>query len=278
MEFPEWRVKSSGLEPVTRRIRRGDEVGALDHQVRRWLPALIAPLGGVVFLAVWAALASAYPPFILPGPNEVARRFVAALADGTLARHTAVTVTEALLGFAIGFLVAVPLGYIIARQPVVERALTPYIVASQSVPIIALAPLLILWFGHGLTAKVIVCSLIVFFPILVNTVVALRSIDAQSRDLMRSLNATAWQVFRLLEVPASLPILLGGVRMGVTLCVIGAVVGEFVGADTGLGALVNIARGLYDTPLMFVAIIALMALAMSLYFAVSLLERLTTRQ
>ena len=119
---------------------------------------------------------------------------------------------------------------------------------------------------------------IVFFPILVNTVVALRSIDAQSRDLMRSLNATAWQVFRLLEVPASLPILLGGVRMGVTLCVIGAVVGEFVGADTGLGALVNIARGLYDTPLMFVAIIALMVLAMSLYFAVSLLERLTTRQ
>lgn len=278
MEFPELRVKLGGLEPVARRVYRRGGVVALDRQAHRWLPMLVAPLGIFAFVALWAVAASAYPPFILPSPDEVARRFVAALADGTLARHTAVTVTEALLGFTIGFLVAVPLGYIVARQPVVERALTPYIVASQSVPIIALAPLLILWFGHGLTAKVLVCSLVVFFPILVNTVVALRSVDAQSRDLMRSLNATSWQVFRLLEVPASLPILLGGVRMGVTLCVIGAVVGEFVGADTGLGALVNIARGLYDTPLMFVAIIALMALAMALYLAVSLLERLTTQR
>lgn len=275
MEFPELRVKASGLESVAHRVRCASEAGGLARQARRGLPLLVAPLGALVFVAVWATAATAYPPFILPGPDEVARRFVAALADGTLARHTAVTVTEALLGFTIGFLVAVPLGYVIARQPVAERILSPYIVASQSIPVIALAPLLILWFGHGLTAKVLVCSLVVFFPILVNTVVALRSIDAQSRDLMRSLNATPWQVFRLLEVPASLPILLGGVRMGVTLCVIGAVVGEFVGADTGLGALVNIARGLYDTPLMFVAIIALMVLAMTLYFTVGLLERLT---
>lgn len=273
MEFP---LPQGKVTSWARGSARSAPINGVRRRARRWLPNLIAPLGVAVFVAVWAAAARLYPAFILPGPGDVAARFVAALADGTLGRHAVVTLTEALLGFAIGFAVAVPLGYVIAKQPAIERALAPYIVASQSVPIIALAPLLILWFGHGLTAKVVVCSLVVFFPILVNTVVALRSVDPQSRDLMRSLNATPWQVFRLLEVPASLPILMGGIRMGMTLSVIGAVVGEFVGADTGLGALVNIARGMYDTPLMFVAIFALMALAMSLYLTVTLIERLTT--
>lgn len=273
MESPLPGVKGLTAQRAARVAQpRGETVGAL----ARWSSPLVAPLGVVVFLVAWSAAARLYPPYILPGPALVAERFATAVADGTLMGHAATTITEALLGFAIGFVVAVSLGYAIAKLPAVDRVLAPYIVASQSVPVIALAPLLILWFGHGLLAKVLVCSLVVFFPILVNTVVGLRSVDAQSRDLMRSLNATPWQVFRLLEVPASLPILLGGIRMGVTLSVIGAVVGEFVGSDTGLGALVNMARGLYDTPLMFVAILSLMVLAMSLYLAVSLVERLAT--
>src|SRR5262249_30938313 len=121
------------------------------------------------------------------------------------------------------------------------------------------------------------CALVVFFPILVNTVVALRTVDADMRELFRSFNATPWQVFTKLEIPASLPVLFGGIRIGVTLSVIGAVVGEFVGADTGLGALVNLGRGLFDTPLMFVALLSLVTLAMTLYLIVALIERLTTR-
>jgi len=165
------------------------------------------------------------------------------------------------------------LGYLLAKSPGLERLLSPYIVASQSIPTVALAPLLVLWFGFGLTSKVLVCALIVFFPILVNTVVGLRGVDSRYHELMRSFSASRWQVFTKLEVPAALPVFFGGLRVGVTLSVIGAVVGEFVGADRGLGFLVNVARGLYDTPLMFVAIFTLVAMALTLYGAVTLLER-----
>jgi NitT/TauT family transport system permease protein len=155
----------------------------------------------------------------------------------------------------------------------VERLLSPYVVASQSVPIVAIAPLLVIWFGSGMTSKVLICALIVFFPVLVNTIVGLNSVPDDLRDLMRSLKATRWQTFRLLEAPAALPVFLGGLRIGATLAVIGAVVGEFVGADRGLGFLINRARGQYDTALVFVALIALVLMALGLYGLVILLER-----
>jgi NitT/TauT family transport system permease protein len=243
---------------------------------RRWWSLAVAPLSLGVFLAVWSLIARAYPPYILPDPALVYQRFLAAVEDGTLQRHAAATITEALLGFVLGFSVAVVLGYAISKAPTFERVVAPFIVASQAVPVVALAPLLVLWFGHGLVSKVLVCALVVFFPILVNTVVGLRAVDVDMRELFRSLNATSWEVFTKLEVPASLPILFGGIRMGVTLSVIGAVVGEFVGADTGLGALVSLGRGLFDTPLMFVAIFSLVALAMTLYLIVTAIERLVT--
>jgi NitT/TauT family transport system permease protein len=140
------------------------------------------------------------------------------------------------------------------------------------VPVVAIAPLLIIWFGPGLISKVLICALIVFFPVLVNTVVGLRSVPEELRDLMRSLQASRWQVIRLLEVPASLPVFLGGLRIGATLAVIGAVVGEFVGADRGLGFLINVGRGQYDTALVFVAVFTLVVMALSLYGLVVLCE------
>jgi NitT/TauT family transport system permease protein len=130
----------------------------------------------------------------------------------------------------------------------------------------------VIWFGPGLFSKVLICALIVFFPVLVNTIVGLRSVPDDLRDLMRSLQASRWQTFSLLEVPAALPIFLGGLRIGATLAVIGAVVGEFVGADRGLGFMINRARGQYDTALVFVAILALVFMALSLYGLVVLLE------
>ncbi len=154
-----------------------------------------------------------------------------------------------------------------------ERLLSPYVVASQSVPVVAIAPLLVIWFGPGLLSKVLICALIVFFPVLVNTIVGLRSVPEDLGDLMRSLQASRWQTFRLLEVPAALPVFLGGLRIGATLSVIGAVVGEFVGADRGLGFMINRARGQYDTALVFVAVLALVLVALSLYGVVVLLER-----
>lgn len=228
-----------------------------------------------VGLLTWEAVVrlSGLPAFILPAPARVGARFLEALADGSLLRHTAATLFETLAGLALGLTLAVVLGYFIAKSPALERALTPYLVASQAVPVVAIAPLLVIWLGPGVLSKILISALIVFFPILVNTIVGLRSVAPELRDLMRSLNATRWQTFTRLEVPAALPVLLGGLKIGATLAVIGAVVGEFVGADRGLGYLVNVGRGAYDTALVFVAVATLAALALSLYGAVSLLEK-----
>ncbi len=165
------------------------------------------------------------------------------------------------------------LGYLLAKSPASERFLSPYLVASQAIPLVAIAPLLIIWFGPGLFSKILICSLIVFFPILINTIVGVRAVPDTLRDLMRSLHASRQQTLRLLEVPAALPVFLGGLRVGATLSVIGAVVGEFVGSDRGLGFLINVGRGQYDTALVFAAIFTLIALALGLYYAVVLVEK-----
>jgi NitT/TauT family transport system permease protein len=212
------------------------------------------------------------PAFILPTPATVWQRFLKALADGTLLRNSLVTLFEVVVGLVLGVSAASLLGYRLARSVRLERLLSPYIVASQAIPIVAIAPLLVIWFGPGLTSKVLICALIVFFPVLINTIVGMRSVPDDLRDLMRSLRASRWQTFRLLEIHAALPVLLGGLRIGATLAVIGAVVGEFVAADRGLGFLINVARGLYDTSLVFVAVFTLVLMALGLYGLVVLLE------
>ena len=234
----------------------------------------MAPVGLVIFLLLWSLVVKLgqYPTFILPGPGQVYDRLLVTLADGTLWKHSETTLLEMFAGLALGVSVAICLGYVLAKFPLLERLLSPYIVASESIPIVALAPLLVIWFGFGELSKTLICALIVFFPVLVTTIVGIRSVEKDLRDLMRSLQASRWQTFAMLEVPAALPVLLGGLKMAVTLSVIGAVVGEFVGADRGLGALINIGRGLMDTPLMFVALFTLVAIALTLYGIVAVIE------
>jgi NitT/TauT family transport system permease protein len=232
------------------------------------------PVSVVIGLLLWQALVAIWrlPAFILPGPGLVWQRFLRALADGSLARHSWVTLQEVLLGLLLGASLATLLGYLLAKSHLLERVLSPYLVASQAIPVVAIAPLLVIWFGPGMFSKVLICALIVFFPVLVNTVVGLRAVPENLRDLMRSLQADRLQMLRYLEIPAALPVFLGGLRIGATLAVIGAVVGEFVGSDRGLGFLINVGRGQYDTALVFVSIFALVALALALYGAVVLLE------
>lgn len=237
---------------------------------------LIASGGLLVFLVLWQLLVwiGDYPTFILPSPALVARKFVTVAQNGLLWRHFQITFAETLIGFGLGFTSATVLGYWLAWHPLAERLVTPYIVAVQAVPVIAIAPLLVIWFGFGMLSKILVCALIVFFPILINTIAGLRSLQDEWLELMRSFSATRWQTFKLVELPGSLPVLFAGIKLGVTLSVIGAVVGEFAGAEAGLGALINIARGgLYDTPLLFVALFTLVAMALTLYGIVVLLER-----
>lgn len=212
------------------------------------------------------------PAFILPGPGLVFQRFLRSLADGQLLRHASTTLLEVLIGLFLGGLTASILGYFLAKSITLEKLVSPYLVASQSIPMVAIAPLLVIWFGPGIFSKILICSLIVFFPILINTVVGLREVPQDLRDLMKTLRASRVQTFWKLEVPAALPIFLGGLRVGATLSVIGAVVGELVGADRGLGFLINVGRGQYDTALVFVAVITLIIMAMTLYGLVLLIE------
>jgi NitT/TauT family transport system permease protein len=213
------------------------------------------------------------PSFIFPAPGQVWMRFIKTIQDGSLLYHTGVTLLEVLLGLTLGVSSAILLGYIIAKSATVERILSPYIVASQSIPIVAIAPLMVIWFGPSLLSKVLISALIVFFPVLVNTIVGVRSVPKEFYELMRSLQATPWQLFTKLEIPAAMPVFLGGLRIGATLAVIGAVVGEFVGSDQGLGFLINVGRGMYDTALVFVAVFTLILLALTLYGVVVQLEK-----
>jgi NitT/TauT family transport system permease protein len=241
------------------------------------IPALAAAaIALAVFIGGWKAIVvvSGYPPFILPSPELVAARFVSAWADGTIAPHAARTLYEVALGFGIGAGLALIVGYVLARLPLAERLLSPYLVAAQATPILALAPLLALWFGPGLTAKIVICALIVFFPVAIATMVGVRAVDARLLELARSLRATRWQIVATLEIPAALPAIFGGLRVGVTLAVVGAIVGEWAGADRGLGLLVNIAKGsLFDIPLLFATLLTIALMGIVLYGVVVLVER-----
>ena len=245
----------------------------MERPLNRAVAALVSL---AAFLVVWKAVTvlTGTPDYILPAPEVVGQRALRAIASGILWEHTAVTLSEILLGFALGALSAVAVGTALGKSVVVERVLSPYIVAAQSVPILALAPLLDIWFGGGLLARVLVCALIVFFPIAIATMVGIRSADPLLAEMLRSLGATPGQLTLRLEVPSALPVIFGGLRVGVTLAVIGAVVAEWAGASSGLGVLINIAnQGLFDTPLMFVALATLAVIGISLHGLVVVAER-----
>jgi NitT/TauT family transport system permease protein len=230
----------------------------------------------VVFIAAWklVVVVSGFPLFILPPPEAVAERFVEAWADGIITPHAIATLREVVAGFAVGAGLAVAIGYLLARSRLAERVLSPYLVAAQATPILALAPLLALWFPDGLTGKIVICALIVFFPVAVATMVGIRSVDAGLLELGRSLRATPRQVLLTLEIPAALPSIFGGMRVGVTLAVVGAIVGEWAGAERGLGVLIDLARGsLFDYPLMFATLVTIALLGVALYVLVVLVER-----
>ncbi len=238
---------------------------------RSWL-GVVSILAGLV---TWYLIArySGVPKFILPSPLSVWKRFLKSLADGSLLYHTGITLTEIVLGLLVGAVFATIAGYFLAKSRSLERILSPYVVASQAIPVVAIAPLLIIWLGNGILSKVVICALIVFFPILVNTIVGVRAVPRALYDLMDSLHASRAQILWKVEVPASLPVFLGGLRVGATLSVIGAIVGELVSAQNGLGFLLQLGDFQYDTPMVFVAVFVLILLALLLYGIVILLEK-----
>jgi NitT/TauT family transport system permease protein len=215
--------------------------------------------------------------FVVASPEKVLLKFGETLANGTLLTNLVTTLLEIGIGLTLGVSAACLLGYGIARNRLIEQAVGPYAVGFQAVPIVAIAPVLIRLFGPGLWSNSVVCALIVFFPMLITTAVAIRNVDPTLHDLMRVLTATRRQTFIRLEIPAAMPVLFGGFKISTTLAVIGAVVGEAVSAQAGLGYVIYAARYMYDTSLILVGVFTLTALALTLYELVTRVERYVLR-
>jgi NitT/TauT family transport system permease protein len=246
---------------------------------RLWyrLPTLMVALA---ILALWhfQTRESASLAFVIATPEAVWQTFGQLLSNGTLLNHLGTTVLEVMLGLSMGVPSALLLGYLIARNRFAERTLAPYVVGFQAVPLIAIAPILITRLGGpGVASVSVVAALIVFFPMLMSTMVGIRSVPAELRELFRALNASPWQTFYRLELPSAAPSLFGGLKVSVTLAVVGTVVGEAYGATAGLGFMIFSSRFVYNPAGVMVGVFTLTALALLLYEGVARLERRALR-
>ena len=225
------------------------------------------------FIALWQAMVwiMEVPAWKLPAPWAIASELV--VSRSLFIRHAWVTLQEVLLGFAVALVVGVALATLISSSPTFRRAIYPFVIASQTVPTIVIAPLLLIWVGYGLTPKVIVVVLVAFFPIVVNAVDGLASADADMVRMMRTFGASSRQIFMKVKVPAALPLLFSGIKIAITFSVIGAVIGEWVGSSAGLGYLTRVSVPLFLTARSFGAVVILAVMGISLFLAVALVER-----
>jgi NitT/TauT family transport system permease protein len=235
----------------------------------------LVPLVLVVFVLGWEGMVRAWhvPEFLVPAPSAIGRALVAGLTSRLYLDHFGVTLYESLLGFLIAAAAGIACGTVIAQFRVVEQTLYPYLVALQTLPKIAIAPLLIVWLGFGLTSKVVIAALVAFFPVLVNVIVGLKTVDASKLDLMRSLDANRWQTFRYVTFPNALPFVFAGLDIAIVFSVLGAIVGEFVGSQRGLGNLILQFHTSLDMAGMFAVLLLLAALGVGLHLAIQAIQR-----
>ncbi len=220
---------------------------------------------------IWVHLADT-PRWMLPAPSDILESF--RTDRQLLAKHTWVTLQEVLIGFGIALVAGILTGIAIDSSRIIERALYPLLIASQTIPMVVLAPLFLIWFGYGLLPKVLITALVAYFPLAVNTVDGLKSTDRELMKLLRSMGSNRWQMFRLAKAPSALPLVFSGARISVAFSVIGAVFGEFVGAKAGLGYLMDRSAPQFETPRVFACIVILAVMGVSLFLAVSLVERM----
>lgn len=264
-----------------------DEVSAARRSVavappalRRWaaaaaqyLPAASLLVGLVVLWEV-AVRVLGTKPYVLPGPLRIWDAFVK--TRGLLPEHTQTTLTAALAGLAVAAAVGVALAAIIASVPLVRRVLYPILVVSQTIPMIVLAPLLAIWFGFGLTPKVVVVALVGFFPIVVSTVDAIDSADEEMVGLVRSMGARTWQVMRYVRIPSAVPGFFAGMKIASAYAVLAAIIGEWAGATSGLGIYIQRSQASYRIDQVFVAIVIVALLSVALFASVHVLSRIAS--
>lgn len=229
-----------------------------------------------IFILLWEGIVRFFniSEFLLPGSFKVIETYVSMTLSGRLFFHTWITTVEIIVGFIAGSLIGLTLGYSVSKSKIISNVLSPFIIAAQTTPKLALAPLFLIWFGFGIVSKILITALVVFFPIFVNTVVAVKYINPNLKELMDLVHANKWQRFIKLEVPSSLPMVFAGLKSGITLAVVGAVVGEFVGASAGLGYLIIFGTGQLNTEIVFTAIVQLVIIGIIFYEIVSVVGSL----
>ncbi len=240
------------------------------------LPWITTPVLVALLIFLWDTYVRVenVSALILPRPIAVWEAWLEMLRDPRAWHHTWMTVYATLTGFAYATVIGIGLGVLIARARWLELTLNPFIVATQVIPKVALVPLFVLWFGFGITSKVIVAAVLAFFPILTNTALGVKSIEEGHRDVMTSLNATRWQVFRRLELPSAMPYMITGLEVGIVLAIIGAIVGEYLGGNAGLGHLLIARLNAFETDQMFAVLMHMSILGFVFYFAIGALRRL----
>jgi NitT/TauT family transport system permease protein len=239
------------------------------------LPWISTPLLLVAVVLLWKACIAVFniSPFVLPQPEDVISGTRDLVHTRDFWGHVSTTLQETLIGFAIALVGGVALGVVLGRVIWLERALRPLIVASQVVPKVALIPLFIVWFGFGMTSKIVITAILAFFPIMLNVQLGVRSVDSGHRDVMRSLNSSRWQTFWRLEYHSTLPYVLAGMEIGIVFAIIGAVVGEYLGGDHGLGYLIVTSLNALQAEKLFAVILVLTILGFALFLAVVGLKR-----
>jgi NitT/TauT family transport system permease protein len=252
-------------------IAASERVGALASPAAILLGSIAF---GIVFLLTWQFLPPALgvPSYIIPTVTDLANELGRMAARENLLTHVLSTVTIATLGFVIGSLLGAAMGYILGMSIFIEKVLSPYILGLQIAPKVAFAPLFIMWLGYNAWPKLIVTILVVFFPILVNVLQSMKTVDRDLINLARAYSMSRMQIFWKIEVPASMPALMAGLRIGATLAVIGVTVGELVGGNTGLGYLITYGEGQANTAMVFDAIVLLTLIGIVLYGAVAVIE------
>ena len=213
------------------------------------------------------------PTFVVPAPSDVVFALINGLRSGVYLNNAWITLVEALGGFLIAAVSGIAIGALVAQFELVEKLIYPYLIALQSLPKIAIAPLIILWFGFGMSSKVIVSATVAFFPVLVNVVIGLKTVDTNKIDLMRSLNASNWQIFTKIRFPNALPFVFAGLDVAIIFSILGAIVGEFVGSQGGLGNLIVQLNFNLDVPGVFGALVFLSLMGLGLHMIMAWLRR-----
>jgi NitT/TauT family transport system permease protein len=243
----------------------------MEREERNWVPWVSTPIVLLLVLGVWTLAVTAFgvSPFILPTPADVGEAVLRMLADSSTWGHVAITLTEVTLGFLAALVCGLVAGVVLGRAEWLERALRPVLVAVQVVPKVAFIPLFVIWFGFGVTSKIIMAATLAFFPIMLNVMLGVRSVDRGHRDVMLGLGAGRWPTFRDLELPSTLPYVFAGMEVAIVFSVIGAIVGEFLGGSEGLGYLVVVSLNALDAPQLFAVILLLAVLGCLLYVIVN---------